>query len=138
MRPYTASVQSDADKLPRSIRKGPPITITCECGQRRSLRYGEQWRCERCGRRWNTLRIPLEEYAAIRAAAIRVRRLPLLIASVVFVCVVAFIVVGKAFGGLILAAFAISAWGMFARPLYRRRYRRELGDRPTWKLKPEK
>ena len=46
--------------LPRAARKGPPITLTCECGEKRELRYGESWRCESCGRSFDTRRIPLE------------------------------------------------------------------------------
>ena len=51
--------------LPRSIRRGPLITLSCECGARRELHYGEQWHCENCGRTWNTNRIPLEQYEQI-------------------------------------------------------------------------
>src|SRR5437870_2590340 len=39
----------------------PPITIRCECGESRDVAYGELWRCERCGRSWNTQQIPAEE-----------------------------------------------------------------------------
>src|SRR3712207_76550 len=37
--------------------QGPPITITCECGEKRALRYGTRWTCERCGRTWDTNQI---------------------------------------------------------------------------------
>src|ERR1043166_3727620 len=49
----------------------PPITITCECGATRGVPYGERWRCEDCGRSWNTLQIPPEEYEGLLR---RVRR----------------------------------------------------------------
>jgi hypothetical protein len=131
-----AAVSSDAE-LPRSVRRGPPITITCECGERRYLRYGERWTCEKCGRTWNTRRIPLEEYAELRRTQLRYRRVPLLIAALSLACVVVFIVLGRAFGGLIVVAFCVTAWSMFVRPLHKRRYREQLAKLPTWKIEPE-
>ena len=50
---------------------------------------------------WNTRRIPLEEYAQLRRTQLRYRRMPLLVSALSLVCVIAFIVLGKAFGGLI-------------------------------------
>ena len=73
---------------PRSVRKGPLITVKCECGERRDLRYGEQWRCEGCGRRYDTRKIPIEEYAAIRRAQIRYRMFPLLAGVLLLLAVV--------------------------------------------------
>ena len=58
---------SDPAVVPKSVRRGPPITVTCDCGEKRHLRYGERWTCEKCGKTWNTNRIPVEQYAAIRA-----------------------------------------------------------------------
>lgn len=121
----------------RNVRRGPRITLTCECGEVRYLRYGERWRCERCGKTWNTNRIPVDQYAAIRATQLRYRRLPLALSVVALACVVAFVVVGKALGGLILVALLATTWTMFFRPMYRRRYRRALADLPSWKLEPE-
>ena len=43
----------------------PPITIKCECGETKGVAYGERWRCERCGRSWNTQNIPIEEYEGL-------------------------------------------------------------------------
>jgi hypothetical protein len=127
---------SEAD-LPRSIRRGPSISITCECGERRDLHYGETWQCEKCGRTWNTRRIPLEEYAELRRTQLRYRRVPLLISALSLVCVVVFILLGRAFGGLILVAFGATAWSMFGHPFYKRRYREQLAKTPTWKIEPE-
>jgi hypothetical protein len=45
--------------------KGPPITVTCKCGDVRQVPYGETWPCERCGRRWNTSQIPADVYWGI-------------------------------------------------------------------------
>ena len=124
-------------ELPRSIRRGPKITIACECGEKRYLQYGERWECEKCGRTWNTRRIPLEEYAELRRTQLRYRRVPLIIAAVSLVCVVAFIVIGKALGGLLIVAFAATSWSMFGHPFYKRRYREQLAKVPSWKIEPE-
>ena len=129
-------MSSEAD-LPRSIRRGPLITISCECGEVRRLHYGERWQCEKCGRTWNTRRIPLEEYAALRRTQLRYRRGPLLIAALSLVCVLVFIVLGRAFGGLIVVAFGVTAWSMFVHPFHKRRYREQLAKIPSWKIEPE-
>ena len=123
--------------VPRSVRRGPPITITCECGETRHLRYGERWTCEKCGRSWNTRRIPLEEYAELRRTQLRYRRVPLVVSVLALVCVVVFILLGKAFGGLIVVAFAATAWSMFGHPLHKRRYREQLAKLPSWNIEPE-
>ena len=39
---------------PGAVLKGPPITLTCECGEKHDLPYGERWECESCGRIWDT------------------------------------------------------------------------------------
>ncbi len=127
----------EGDSVPRNLRHGPPITLTCDCGERRQLRYGERWTCESCGKTWNTNRIPAEQYGAIRATQIRYRRIPAALSVLALGCIVAFVIAGKAFGGLIMVALLATTWTMFFRPFYRRRYRRALADLPTWKIKPE-
>lgn len=129
-------MEAESD-LPRSIRRGPKITIACECGEKRYLQYGERWTCEKCGRTWNTRRIPLDEYAALRRTQLRYRRIPLAVSLLALACVVVFILLGKAFGGLIVVAFAATAWSMFVRPMHKRRYRAQLAKLPTWKIEPE-
>ncbi len=121
----------------KSVRRGPPITLSCDCGERRYLRYGERWTCEKCGKTWNTNRIPVEQYAAIRATQLRYRRVPLAISVFALACVVAFIIVGKALGGLIVVGLLASTWSMFFRPIHRRKYRQAIAELPTWKIKPE-
>jgi hypothetical protein len=123
--------------LPRSVRRGPQITLTCECGERRYLRYGERWRCEQCGRMWNTARIPIEQYAALRATQLRYRRVPMVISIVALACVIASIIFGKAVGGVLVVAILATTWSMFFRPIHRRRYRRALADLPSWTIEPE-
>ncbi len=44
---------------------------------------------------------------------------------------------GKPFAGLILVAFAATAWSMFARPLHKRRYREALAKLPRWEIEPD-
>jgi hypothetical protein len=133
----TAMASTETD-LPRSVRKGPPITVTCECGERRDLKYGERWRCEGCGRRFDTRKIPLEEYAAIRRTQIRYRVFPLVSCLLLLVAVVLFFAVGKAFSALIAVAFLLASWSMFGRPFYRSRYRRALSKNlPTWNIKAD-
>jgi hypothetical protein len=123
--------------LPRSVRRGPRITLTCKCGERNYLRYGERWTCDKCGRTWNTLQIPLEQYAAIRRTQMRYRRIPIAISVVALICVIAFIIMGQAFGGLVVVAFGATAWSMFARPLHKKRFRRAIADLPSWEIEPE-
>jgi hypothetical protein len=123
--------------LPRAIRRGPLITLTCKCGEHRYLHYGERWKCEKCGRSWNTERIPLEQYAEIRRTQLRFRRIPLAISVLSLACLITFAVLGRAVGGLILVGFAATAWSMFARPLHKRRYRQALAKLPSWDIEPD-
>ena len=123
--------------MPRRVRRGPPIALTCKCGERRELRYGDRWTCETCGRSWNTLRIPMEQYAAIRQAQLRYRRAPLIVSLVVLACIVTLVVIGKAFGAVILVAFAAMGWSSYVRPGRRRRYRESIANLPSWDIEPE-
>ena len=114
----------------------PPITIKCECGESRDVAYGDRWRCERCGRSWNTQQIPAEEYEgllrrvrrhkleAVGAAAIAVVTMGLLIA-----------VVSARF--ILLIPALMAAWLFFLLPLWRRRYRRTARSAPRWELHPD-
>ena len=125
-------------KLPRSVRKGPLITVTCECGQRRELRYGEQWRCEACGRRYDTSKIPLDEYAAIRRTQLRYRMFPLASCLVLLAGTIVFFATGRTFGALIAVPLLLASWAVFGRPIYRSRYRRALSrNTPTWEIKSD-
>ena len=125
-------------ELPRSVRKGPPITVTCECGQKRDLQYGEQWQCEGCGRSYDTRKIPLEEYAAIRRTQLRYRLIPLIAGLVLLAAMIVFFIAGSAFTALVAVAFVGASWVMFGRPFFRTRYRKSLGKNlPTWNLKAD-
>jgi hypothetical protein len=123
--------------IPRSVRRGPAITLTCECGASRHLRYGERWTCETCGRSWDTNKIPLDQYAAIRATQLRYRRAPIAVSVLALAAVIACIVIGKALCALLVVAILASTWSMFFRPLHRRRYRQALADLPTWQIEPD-
>src|SRR6476620_11201559 len=61
---------------PGSVLGGPPIAVTCECGSKHDVAYGDTWTCERCGRRWDTNQIPREDYDVIRRTQLRFRVLP--------------------------------------------------------------
>jgi hypothetical protein len=125
-------------KLPRSVRKGPLITVTCECGQRRELRYAERWKCEGCGRRYDTGKIPLDEYAAIRRTQLRYRLVPLVSCLILLAGTIAFWATGSAYGALIAVPFLLASYVMFGRPFFRSRYRRALSQNlPTWDLKAD-
>jgi hypothetical protein len=113
-----------------------PITIECECGERREVPYGERWECERCGRRWNTQQIPAEEYEGLLR---RMRRFRLevlafaLIAAAVLVPLIVFVNASFIFLTPIAAAF----WLFLYLPAWRRRARRAARDAPRWELHPE-
>jgi Flp pilus assembly protein TadB len=125
-------------KLPRSVRKGPLITVTCECGQRAELHYGETWRCEACGRRFDTNKIPLEEYAAIRRTQIRYRLFPLAAGLILLAAMIVFFIVGRTFSAIVMGAFLLASWVMLGRPFFRSRYRKSLRKNlPTWNIKAD-
>ncbi len=129
--------QQEAE-VPRSVRKGPAITVTCECGRRRDLQYGERWQCEGCGRKFDTNKIPVEEYAAIRRTQLRYRLFPLISCLVLLVAVILFWVAGRAFTALIAVAFLVASYSVFGRPFFRSRYRRALSKSlPTWEIKAD-
>lgn len=125
-------------ELPRAVRKGPPITVTCECGERRELKYGEQWKCDGCGRRFDTRKIPIEEYAAIRRTQVRYRLFPLIAGLLLLAAVIVVFIAGRTFSALVAVPLLLVAWTMFGRPLYRSRYRKALSERvPSWTIKAD-
>lgn len=125
-------------RLPRSVRKGPLITLTCECGQRHELRYGERWNCEGCGRGYDTAKIPLEEYAAIRRTQLRYRMIPLVSCLVLLAAVIVFWATGRTYGAIVAVPFLVASYVMFGRPFFRSRYRRALSQNlPTWNIESD-
>jgi hypothetical protein len=116
--------------------EAPPIQVTCECGEARSLRYGERWECETCGRRWNTEQIPPEEYRALANAVRRYQRQSILFAATmlaVFAPLVVFVDFRLGITGLIL----FFAWAFLVRPRQRRRLLNTVLGGPRWQLRPE-
>ena len=117
--------------------RGPPITLSCECGERAELPYGEQWQCPACGRRYDTTRIPREDYQQIRRIQLRYRILPVAFALLVSAVAVFFLVTGNAFSVFFLLPISLMAWFMLIRPVHRRRYREAIADLPRWDLRAE-
>jgi len=138
-REYTRFVMApDQAELPRSVRKGPLITLTCECGEKRELHYGEQWTCEGCGRRFDTNKIPLDEYASIRRTQLRYRLFPLITGLGLLAAMIVFFIEGRTFAAVVAIPFLLASWSLFGRPFYRSRYRRALSERvPSWDIKAD-
>jgi hypothetical protein len=116
--------------------KPPPITIECECGERKEVPYGDVWECERCGRRWNTQQIPAEEYEGLLRSMRRFRLEVLafaLLAAAVLVPLIVFVSASFIF----LAPIAAAMWLFLYLPSWRRRARRAARDAPRWELHPE-
>lgn len=114
----------------------PAIQVTCECGEARSVPYGEQWQCETCGRRWNTEQIPAEEYRALSDAVRRYQRQSVAFAAVmlaVFAPLVVFVDIRLGITGLIL----FFAWAFLVRPRQRRRLLQTVRGGSRWQLHPE-
>ena len=124
-------------ELPGSVLRGPPIAVTCECGEKRDVRYGEAWACDSCGRRWNTAQIPAEQYQAIRRTQLRFRILPVVYGLIVAGAAIFFTLTGNLFSVFVLLPMAMMGWFIFVRPAHRRRYRKAIADLPRWKLSPE-
>ncbi|HUE26160.1 MAG TPA: hypothetical protein VMP89_05250 [Solirubrobacteraceae bacterium] len=125
------------DPETRKLRNGPPITLTCECGERHELRYGDRWLCEKCGRSWNTNRIPIEQYAAVRRIKLRLRWVMIGLCVLAVSCVIFFAAIGKFFGGILLVAVCATSWRMYIWPRQKRRYLTAVEKLPVWEIKPE-
>lgn len=113
-----------------------PITIACECGERKEVPYGDVWDCERCGRRWNTRQIPAAEYEGLLRTMRRFRLEVLgfaLAAAAVLVPLIVF--VNSTF--IFLTPIAAAVWLFLYLPSWRRRARRAAHEAPRWELHPE-
>jgi hypothetical protein len=124
-------------EAPGTVLRGPPITVTCECGETRDLRYGEEWTCESCARHWNTTQIPAEDYEAIRRLQLRYRALPIALGLLVAAIAIFFTLSGNAFSVFFLLPLALTCWFVFVRPGHRRRYRAAVAQLPRWDLRAE-
>jgi Flp pilus assembly protein TadB len=123
--------------LPRAVRNGPPITVKCECGERRDLRYGERWRCDGCGRSYDTNRIPLEEYASLRRNRVRDRILPLIVFTAAAAVALVFVLVGRPLAVVVVVPLTGFLWSSFVRPARRRRQYQAIADRPRWTIESD-
>jgi hypothetical protein len=116
--------------------KGPPITVTCECGEVRHVPYGDTWECESCGRRWNTAQIPRDVYWGIMR---EMRNYRLVVIGVALGLAVVFGLLALLVSGglLLLLPLVLTAWFIWFMPWWRRRIRQRTRSLPTWKLTPE-
>jgi hypothetical protein len=130
-------MSGDGAAVPRSLRRGPPITVKCECGERRELRYGQRWQCEGCGRTYDTNRIPAEEYASFRRNRVHDRLLPSVVVLGLVAAIVAVVLAGRPFTALLIFSVVGFGWGTFVRPARRRRQYKAIADRPKWNIKAE-
>jgi Flp pilus assembly protein TadB len=114
----------------------PPITVSCDCGETREVPYGEAWRCESCGRVWDTNQIPAEEYEGLLRRMRRVRLEAFGIAAVLAAIMVPLIVLVNP--ALVFAVPGVAAvWLFLYLPFWRRRTRRTAASSPHWELHPE-
>ena len=116
--------------------RGPPIRITCDCGEAVSLRYGERWTCPSCGRRWNTAQIPAEEYGGLNRELRRYKLLAVAAALAVLLAYVPLVFLVDA-GIILTAPLLLAGLAIFAGPFWKRRVRRAIAERPRWRLHPE-
>jgi hypothetical protein len=124
-------------KLSRAVRKGPPITVKCECGENRELHYGECWRCEGCGRSYDTNQIPVDEYASLRRTRVHDRILPTAVFVALGGAIAAFVLIGRPLVAVLVVPIVGFVWGSFVRPARRRRQYREIAERPRWKIRAD-
>jgi hypothetical protein len=122
---------------PGAILKGPPITLTCECGAKRDVAYGERWDCEECGRSWDTSRIPQDQYEQIRKLSLRYRATPVIFGALVAILAIVFTFTGNIPGVFFLLPVALIAWFVFLRPLLRKRYRAAIKGLQRWELRAD-
>ena len=116
--------------------RGPPITITCDCGEVERVRYGTRWECSSCGRTWDTAQIPAEEYRGL-IHDLRVYRLvPVGIALVIAALFVPLVVlVNQAL--IFVVPLLLAFLAIFLGPVWKRRVRRRIAAAPSWDLRPE-
>jgi hypothetical protein len=124
-------------EAPGAVLGGPPIAVTCECGVKHDVRYGEAWTCEQCGRRWDTSQIPREQYEQVRRTQLRFRILPVALGLVVAALAIFFSLTGNVFSVFLLLPVALTGWFALVRPVHRRRYQQAIADLPRWNLRPD-
>lgn len=126
------------NEKPGSVLKGPPITVTCECGERHDLFYGERWTCPSCERVYDSRQIPADEYARVRQMQLRYRALPMALGLLVLALAILFTFTGNTFGVFFLMPLAMIGWFVLIAPAHRKRYRAAVGDLPRWELRADR
>ena len=121
-------------EAPGTVLHGPPIAITCACGHRHSVRYGETWTCPDCARVWDTTDVPRADYDAIRRITLRFRALPVALGLLVATVALFFILTGNATAVFVLLPLSLMVWFTFLRDAHRRRYRAALAQGRGWGL----
>ena len=124
-------------EAPGSILKGPPVTITCECGNKAEVSYGASWKCDRCGRRYDTAKIPRDQYDKIRNMTLRYRAIPVALGAVSIALAIIFTLTGNVFSVFILLPSVLLVWFMIIRPVHRRSFQKAIADLPTWDLRAD-
>jgi Flp pilus assembly protein TadB len=114
----------------------PPITITCDCGERKNVAYGDRWTCDRCGRSWNTQQIPAEQYEDL-LRRMRRHKLEAIGAGAIIAAVLVALIVAGGTRFILLVPVVMAAWLFLFLPFWRRRYRRTAHETPRWQLEPE-
>ena len=113
----------------------PPITIRCECGEKRDVAYGDRWQCETCGRTWNTQQIPAEEYDQLLRRVRRHKVEAIAAAGVSAAVLIPLVLIDGRF--LALVPLAMALWLFVFLPFWRRRYVGTARGAPRWELHPE-
>ena len=114
----------------------PPITIKCECGETEEVAYGERWRCERCGRSWNTQSIPAEEYEGL-LRRMRRHKLEVLAAAGLMAAILVPLIVVVSYRFIAVVPMVMALWLFVFLPFWRRRYHRSARGAPRWELHPD-
>jgi hypothetical protein len=105
-------------------RSAPKITITCDCGEKHKLAYGDDYVCE-CGRAWSTKQIPAADYEAIRALDRRYRRMGWIgIGGFALICIA--VGLTRPISLLFLIPAGMMTWFTLFRPMVRRRHWRAI------------
>ncbi len=116
--------------------RAPPITIRCDCGEVRRVPYGERWRCEACGRAWNTTQIPAEEYWAL-LRDMRRFRLGVIAVALALALVFGLLALLVSQSLFLLLPVVLAGWFIWYMPWWRRKLRRRVRSLPKWNLRPE-
>jgi hypothetical protein len=63
--------------------------------------------------------------------------MPLAGAALVVASLIALVVLGRAFTGILLVALVAMVWSTFGRPQWKRLYLKAIEKRPSWKIEAE-